>query len=442
VRRRILGVLAVALGALAVLVPAASPATASRIRVDHRIFGLHDASLDSLQSSGVGSLRLWDTGVSWREIASYDPVTGAPTYDWSRLDTIVSAARRKHVELTLVLGQTPSYFSSDPAVLPMQETVTGAPNPAVTAYRAYVEAVMQRYGAKIAAYQVWNEANVVNYWAGSESQLARLTKIVHDARDAYAPRSLVVSAPLLTRKPGQRRWLSGFAATRVGGRPVCKYVDAFALNLYPMATYDSRPGVPEDSMTLLAKSRLRLARAGWPEGTPIWVTEVNYGLQGTHETGPLTAEPISDARQAAYVIRTWVLDAAHKIKRVFWYSWDMAAASDGGARGNTLLTETSDHTQLTLAGKAFELVQTWLHGTLVGHGKRSPCVTDTHGTYTCLVKYARGAGRIYWNPMRTAAVRLVKSARSLQDQSGQTHRIKGGTAIKVGYRPVLVRSAS
>jgi hypothetical protein len=442
VRGRVMRWLAPALGVVALLVPCGSPASASRIRVDHRIFGLHDASLDSLVSSGVGALRLWDTGVTWRDIATYDPATGAATYDWRRLDGIVSAAGAGHVELTLVLGQTPSYFSADPAVVPMRETPTGASNPAVVAYRDYVAAAMQRYGSRIAAYQVWNEANVVNFWAGSAHQLARLTRIVHDARDRYAPGSLVVTAPLLTRRPDQRHWLSRFAATRVGGRPVWRYVDAFALNLYPMATYGTRPGVPEDSITLLARSRARLARAHWPTGMPIWATEVNYGLQGTPQTGPAAAKPISDARQVAYVIRTWVLDAAHRIKRVFWYSWDMAGMPGGGARGNTLLTSPSDHTEVTAAGAAFERVQTWLDGTMVGHGRHSPCVTDRHGTYTCTVRYDGSTGRIYWNQGRTATVRVVRSAHTLEDQSGRTTRVRGGATIAVDYRPVLVRSRS
>jgi hypothetical protein len=434
-------ILAGLLGSLALLVPAASPASAMSVRVDHRLFGLHDGSMTSLKSSGVGSLRLWDVGVTWREIQSTDPATGTPVYDWTRLDRLVSAARAKHVEVTLVLGMTPGTYSPDPAVVPFAATANGADNPAVTAYRTYVNAVMQRYGSRIAAYQVWNEANVVDYWKGTPAQMAQLTKIVYTARNKYARRSKVVSAAMTTRLNGQRRWIKQFAATKVAGTPVYHFLDAVALNLYPLAKYGSRAGVPEDAMTLLAKSRAILADHHWPSSLPIWNTEVNYGLQ----TGSAhhKAVAIPGALQAANVIRTYVLNAANGVQRVFWYRWDLAALARGGALGNTLLTKPGHPSSLTPAGKAFELVQTWLHGTLVGPSKKAlPCRKDGHGTYTCEVRYSSGVGRIYWNPKHAAKVTLAESATKVQDEFGRTSRVKGGSTHTVNAEPILVRSHS
>ena len=42
------------------------------------------------------------------------------------------------------------------------------------------------------------------------------------------------------------------------------------------------------------------------------------------------------AKQAAYVARTYVLNAANNVKRVYWYSWDLQNLA------NTLLTYDND----------------------------------------------------------------------------------------------------
>ena len=88
----------------AALMPA-TPAAAVNVKVDKRLFGVHDAGLSSLRSGTVGSLRLWDAGTSWREIE-----TSPGVYNFSRLDAIVTAAQARNVEVTLVLGGTPDFY--------------------------------------------------------------------------------------------------------------------------------------------------------------------------------------------------------------------------------------------------------------------------------------------------------------------------------------------
>jgi polysaccharide biosynthesis protein PslG len=95
---------------------------------------------------------------------------------------------------------------------------------------------------------------------------------------------------------------------------------------------------------------------------------------------------------------------------------------------------------LTAAGKAFTRVQTWMHGTMVGTTTKRPCIADRHGTYTCLIRYAHGVGRVYWNPYRTAKIKMVRSARHKTNEYGTTTAAHGGKRLKVTYRPILVKS--
>jgi GH35 family endo-1,4-beta-xylanase len=132
VRRTTVRVLATLVAAVlaTTLLPTAS-ARAKTVSFDKRLFGMHDNRLASLSRPMTGSIRLWDMGVTWAEIE-----TSPGSYNFGRLDQIVRAAMARKVEVTLVLGITPSFYGASTNV--NNDTVRNA-------YRAYVRAVMERY---------------------------------------------------------------------------------------------------------------------------------------------------------------------------------------------------------------------------------------------------------------------------------------------------------
>jgi hypothetical protein len=406
------------------------------VKVSQRLFGVHDSFANSLHRSGTGSIRLWDSVTQWKDIF---PTAGSAP-QWARLDSLVSQAHANGTEVTLVLGPTPPY--AGPYLTSM---------PDLDLYADYVRAVMERYSAAswgyrgIAAYQVWNEANVTTFWTGTYAELGQLVKTVHDIRNQVDPGAQIVAPAMVTRLKYQQSGIKRFYRTLVDGKPVWKYVDALSFNLYPLDRYPmldpNRMGTPEDSMALLSTVKEILATDGVPESIPIWNTEINYGLQ-SGANGLKPAARISAARQVAYVIRTYLLNAARGVKRVDWYSYDMSDRGGIGPIGNTLFTDPANPAAGSLlpAGRAFTRVQGWMKGTLVGTASKRPCIRDKHGTYTCTIRYAKGMGRVYWNPYHRAKVRLVKSATKKVDEYGTKSRAKGGSRLKVNYRPVLVKS--
>jgi hypothetical protein len=421
-----------------------------KVRVAPSFFGVHDAQLNALSRPGTGSIRLWDTGTSWGQLEPSDSLP-PEEWQWSRLDQIVTAAHRNGTQVTLVLGTSPSYAAS---------SATAAPD--LQKYEYYVRTVMARYSPAnwgyrgIESYQVWNEANISTFWTGGYPALAEMTKAVHDIRNQLDPGAKVVAPAMVTRLGYEQKGIKQFFATKVPstGRPVWSYVDALSLNLYPRDTVPvsaarpqgrTRPATPEDSMTLLSQVRGLLAADRVPATIPIWNTEVNYGLV-TGARVPTAARPIPSSLQVAYVLRTFLLNAAQGVQRVDWYAYDMGTLSSGtGTLGNTLLTRPAPAVRskgiLTPAGRAFTRIQGWLKGgTLIGTTTRRPCLEDRHGTYTCTIRYARGTGRVYWNPYRQAKITLVKSARTKIDQYGVTGHARGGSRLRVGPQPVLVRS--
>jgi hypothetical protein len=406
-------VLALALGvALAVaLLPATAAEASARRHVSATFFGVHDSQPASWPTSPVGSIRLWDSGVSWRDL---ETTNGA--YDFSRLDAQVDAARAHHAQVLLVLGQTPRFHSRHPNRRGSYG-LGAASMPTKASWTRYVRTVVRRYQGRHVDYQVWNEANVSGYWNGTARQMAKLTRWTSTVVGHNDARAKVVAPALATRLTGQRAWLRTFFGQRVGGRSVAAYVDVVSLNLYPMPKQG-----PEESMVLLDASRTMLARAGVHR--PIWNTEVNYGLLGGG-----TARNISRAKEAAYVARTLVLNADRNVKRMFWYAWDLQQLA------NTQMT-FADGTTKTRAGVTYDVVHGWLLGT---HTRG--CARDRRGTWTCELRYAHGTKRIYWNPSRRVTVRAVPSARLSVDLRGRRTPVRGGESLQVSRAPVMVQSA-
>jgi polysaccharide biosynthesis protein PslG len=407
--RRLLAVgAAIALGLT--LLPA-TPASAATPRIRANFFGMHDGDPSSWPAGGVGSIRLWDSGVSWREIE-----TAPGVFDFTRLDAEIAAARSHGARVLLVLGQTPRFHSTRPG-LRGSYGLGAASMPTQTSWKTYVAKVVRRYHGRGIDYQVWNEANVQGYWRGTKAQMATLTKLTSRVVNNNDASAKVIAPALATRLTSQRAYVRDFYAMRTGGKKVSAYVDAVALNLYPLPKES-----PEDSMKLLAAGRTLLHRARVSK--PIWNTEINYGLLGGG-----TAGEISRAKEAAYVGRTFILNAANGVKRTFWYAWDLQKLA------NTQLTYANG-TSLAPAGRAYTIVRGWLLGSRI-----QGCPHDSRGTYTCTLTYSGGVKRIYWNPSRKVTVHAVKSARAWVGILGAEHVISGGEGLGVGKSPIMVRSA-
>ena len=421
-RAGLVGLLAAALALIG-----CTPAVAGNVRISHKLFGVHDASLLATSHIHQGAVRLWDAGVQWQSVE-----TSRHHYNWTRLDQLVSAARSHHQEVTMVVAGTPPFYAPhrDPTKPPRK----------MSHYADFLRHLMKRYGRRISAYEVWNESNIRTFWSGTNLQMARLSRIAYKVRNRLQPHAKLVAPAMVTGRDWELDIMRDFFATRIDGKPVWRYYNAIALSLYPFARANGSTGTPEDSMRRLAKARRVLRADHVPGSKPVWNTEINYGnqtgdLQGRH------AYKISAARQSSFVVRTYLLNAAAGLRRVFWYRYDMnnlPADIGGGTLSNTLLSKPGDPSQVTRAGKTYALVQQWMHGTLLGSRHKRPCAQDRHGTYVCVVKDSTGVRRIYWNPSGKATVRVSKYAHHVQGVFGGITSIKPGSLLTVTAQPVMV----
>lgn len=383
------------------------------IKIGSDFFGVHDS--DPLGAAWpqapVGSLRVWDAGAAWNQIE-----TSPGVFDFTRLDAIVSAARSHNADTLIVLGQTPAFHATSPS--PNAAYGAGASSmPTLDAWRKYVDAVVRRYYGPDVQFQVWNEANVVNYWSGTPAQMAQLTAVARQVVDKVDPGITLVAPAFVTRLAGQQRWMADYFAQKVGGKPVGDLINVVSLQLYPLAATPT----PEAAMAELAADRTILATHNVDK--PVWNTESNYGAKGGKEVAPAPGE-----RQVANVAETYLMSAANGVRRVFWYAWDLTQPIV-----DTFMV-AADRITPTAAGLAFGTVQSWMIGTTV-----AGCVVDASGTYTCTLTAAGKTRLVLWNPKGPAQVKVPAGMTTAQLLTGSPQAVTAGGSLAVNAMPVLLR---
>ena len=390
-------------------------------RISSEFFGAHHLGLPAEGPAGwpqgpVGSVRMWDNQVSWREVEVAPGV-----FDWTRIDAQMAKARAHGASVLLVLGQTPVFHSTRPTA-PGSYGPGASAMPTQAAWVRYVQETARRnltVWGHVASFQVWNEANVIGYWTGTVQQMATLTAWTRSALRAVDPKARLVAPALVTRLSSQQAWIKAYYSQKVATKNVSAYVDALSFQLYPMAT-----GAPEASMALLASVRKILAL--YKVVKPIWNTEVNYGMVGG--VGAPPASPISTERQVGNVMRTFVLNAGNRVGRVYWYSWDLLGTT------NTPMVD-ADRITLTPAGQAFSTTRGWLLG-----ARPVGCVRARTNTWTCTFTTATQVRRIVWNPSRSTSVTAPVRPRSVTSWGAPVRTARAGTKVRVGIVPVMISS--
>ena len=351
---------AVAVGLLAVTMPAEASA---RPRVPAPLFGQHVGSIASEKPSNlarVGSIRLWDSGVTWREVEFADD-----QYDWAKLDAAVDNAQALGAsEIMYTLGSTPQWAASDPDSKGSLYGPGTNSHPADNAYYTdYLKAVATRYKGRITSYQMWNEANLTYFYLGSTKQMAKLTRAASKALRSVDPDAKLVAASTTVRSTGLvGKWGRNYGKAM---RKTWKYVDAVSTHFYPPSA--NGPGTRIFYIKLVQKYYEKWGA----KNKPLWDTEINYGDR--REFLPTVKKTYKGKRAAAYVARTYIDSMRLGVKRVFWYSWDSHILG-------TDMVSQSDQSKLTTGGRAFLEVQDWMVG-----AKWYGCRTKKRIT-TCTVK--------------------------------------------------------
>ena len=259
-------------------------------------------------SAPFGALRLWDNGTAWSQIE-----LAKGQFKWDNLEGALENAESKGMtDILYVLGTTPEWAAQE--VNENDYPQPGAASAPVNLddWDEWVTAVVTRYGDRIPYYQIWNEANLVNFYRGTPQEMAEMTKRAYDIIKANAPDALVVSPSPSTRLTGAFDRFFPEYLTEL--QKLDWPVDIWAVHTYP-----DGQGTPATRALLVNKFKDALTAASAPD-LPIWDTEVNYGIAGPGET---PGQEITGERAAGFVVRTYVDDLRLGIERSYWYIWSL-----------------------------------------------------------------------------------------------------------------------
>ncbi|MGV0853115.1 cellulase family glycosylhydrolase [Mycolicibacterium phlei] len=241
--------------------------------------------LDLMVSTGVRSARIM---LPW---AGIQPSPDA--WDWGQADTIINAANARGIAVVALLNSSPGWATGGaPAIT--------APPADPQTYADFAGTFAARYAGRVAAYEIWNEQNAVQFWAVPQgpqpARFVELLKAAYPAIKAADPGATVVAGGLaptinffsLTMNPVT--YLEQMYAAGAGG-----YFDALAFHPY-LFTPDAKARFSggrggAGPLGLYDQLRARMNSNG-DGGKQIWATE--FGESTTDVDENVQAERIRD----------------------------------------------------------------------------------------------------------------------------------------------------
>jgi len=304
------------------------PATALN---ENSIFGVHPAGLMQMYQSGFKWIRLWDTGDVW----SRHERGGKGKFEFAVTEAKVNEFRRQGFEVLAVLAYTPAWASRHPEI--GYHAGAGAPFPPknIRDWEDYCREYMTRFRGRIRFFEVWNEPNTGNavnlksgFFRGTVSDYVDLLRAAHEAARQVGPEIRIVGC---SGTGDFLRWTEAVLAA--GGGP---FMDVLSFHAY------TTPRSPEEANLEGRLEQLhRIMKKHGVGDLPIWNTETGYWLDRRRGARPalekdLLAEapsglapnwkaswpfrPVTEVDAAAWTVRHYLLNAAHGVRRLFWYS--------------------------------------------------------------------------------------------------------------------------
>ena len=407
----------IAPAAAAGLIAAVLPATAANAAkyVPPELFGQHIAGVAggvpaTLAGGLGGSVRIWDSGLSWRDL---QPNAGAPNLD--PLRTAVAQIEGRFgpgVEILYTVGNTPTWAATKPNDPKALYGASTNSHPALGAYVDFVKAVAGVPG--IDAIQIWNEANLADFYNGTPTQMARLTVAAGKALKGMGWRGTVVAASTTVRSKGPvNAWGKQYGKAMKKAK-AWKYVNAVSAHFYPPATKG-----PNERVKYIKKTKAYYKRWG-AKKKPLWDTEMNFGDQRSY----MKVKRYYDGDQAAaYVARAYLDSLRYGVARVFWYGWNIQVLG---------LDMTSRDGTLKAGGQAYLTAQDWLAG-----ARWYGCKTKSKVT-TCKIRSRAGAKQqIRFTTSKSKTIRVPKGQSTMTRLDRTVTPVTKGQKVKITTYPVL-----
>ncbi|HEV2467637.1 MAG TPA: hypothetical protein VGS78_00475 [Candidatus Sulfotelmatobacter sp.] len=361
----------------------------------------------------IYSMRLWDTNTGWAQL---NPSKGV--YDWSTLDSWISAAGSNNAQLIYTFGQTPGWASSKPndSSCDYENGACDPPNDLNSDgtgtdqhFVNFVTAIAQ-HAPSITYWEMWNTPHDIKQWTGTDAQLVRMVKDANTYIKKYIPGAKIIS-PANGQLNYQYPAANCTMADKMGGYLAAglgPYIDIMALHTY----YTT---VPEDIVPVIQcyQSTMKTYNVS---SLPLWSTEGAWGFN---------TDFANTVDQEGFVARLYLLLWSNGVVRHYWYAWN-------DQNTGTL----SNHGVINSVGTAYQQVESWMSGRTMS----TLCSENSKGIWTCGLTGSNGySAQVVWHPGGNTTYSAPNEYVNYLDLSGTQHNISGGATVTVGEEPLLLQ---
>lgn len=214
------------------------------------------AQLDASVAAGGTWLRM---PMSWLVA---EPTRGS--FDWTRLDRVVDAARDRGLKVLGVLGSTPGWASTSGS--------PAAPPDDPSDFGTFASAAARHFKGRVRHWEVWNEPNFEAFFTGTARDYAALLEEAHDAVSAVQPRATVVLGGLarflLGRSERPATFLRDVYAAGGGS-----HFDVLGVHPYVQAAFTELDEVTVWDEVIEAR---RVMKEQGHSRRKVWMTEVGW----------------------------------------------------------------------------------------------------------------------------------------------------------------------
>lgn len=306
------------------------------------------AVLDKLAAANVKWIRVDIGWASLEEAGSGQP----SNWYYQIIDSTVSMAKARNISVLGTVLSTPSWANGGKG--------TAYPPDDMSAYGRVMAQLATRYKGRVAAWEVWNEPNLEDFWAGKDpAKYVSLLKTTYPHIKAADPNALVIFGGTSLNDVD---WIT--KAYDAGAKG---YFDV--MNTHPyVAPSDAPPEKPDDGSpyTIAAAKRVHDLMVTRGDGNkPIWFTEFGWSSHANAPGTPNWSLGVSEAQQADYLTRAYKYISANMpyVQTAFWYTERNTSDGDLHNKNYGLLN--------------YDLSSKPAYTALKSYGKTTPTPTDS-----------------------------------------------------------------
>ena len=262
------------------------------------------AVLDKMAAAGVKWVRI-DLG--WASFQESGPGSYSQWYV-DRADFVIDAARARGINVLGTLWYTPDWANGGRG--------RAVPPNDASQYGSFAGWVAGHFKGRVAAWEIWNEPNLPDFFDGTPAQYVELLKA------AYAPiKAADPAAKVVFGGPAHNdtEWLAKAYAAGAKG-----HFDVMSTHPY-QGVADLPPETPDDGtkwmLTHVAEVHELMVRQGDGD-KPIWFTEFGWSSHANWDGVANWDRGVTEQQQGDYLVRTLKLAGSDfpYVTNVFWYN--------------------------------------------------------------------------------------------------------------------------